>query len=130
MGELEPVYSLKEAVAKVLKGRWTVASLRTEIRKGRLRPTRIAGKLGVTDSALGDMLKLCQDEPRARAFTLDRPDSNAVPSGSLSTEEKKLALDAAKQTAKALRTRSLSISHENTNRRKPTDVLAKLPSQT
>lgn len=59
---MEPVYSLAEAVDRFLPGGvWTVSSLRTEIRKGRLQVERIAGKFGVTESAIEEMRKLCRE---------------------------------------------------------------------
>ena len=62
MAELERIYSLKEAVERFLPGgAWTVSSLRTEIRKGRLVAERIAGKLGVTESAVARMRELCRE---------------------------------------------------------------------
>ena len=47
---LEPHYTLAEAVALFFpRGPLTVSSLRNEIRKGRLRATKPAGKLLVTE---------------------------------------------------------------------------------
>ena len=129
MVDIEPVYSLQEAVTKVLRGRWTVASLRTEIRKGRLRPTRIAGKLGVTDSALGEMLKLCQDAPKVQGSTSERAPA-ASPSGLSETDQTKLALDAARATAKALKRGSVNISRKNTRHQKQTVVFIEPGSRT
>jgi len=58
---LEPVYTLKQAAEKFFpSGPLTAASLRNEIRKGRLRATMPAGKLLVTESALIEMLESCR----------------------------------------------------------------------
>ena len=70
MGDMEPLYTLKEAVEKYFPGGTiTVAALRTEIRKGRLIPERIAGKFCVTESAIRRMRKLCREKPRPQGST-------------------------------------------------------------
>ena len=68
MSDVERLYTLKEAVAAFFPGgNWTVASLRTEIRNGRLEPIRFAGKFGVTKSAIGEMLVKCREKQKAPA---------------------------------------------------------------
>jgi len=58
---VEPVYSLKQAVERFFPNSpLTVASLRHEIRKGRLQATMPAGKLLVTERALVEMLERCR----------------------------------------------------------------------
>jgi hypothetical protein len=58
---IEPVYTLKQAAQKFFpNGPLTAASLRNEIRKGRLQATMPAGKLLVTESALIEMLAACR----------------------------------------------------------------------
>lgn len=58
---IEPVYTLKQAARKFFPdGPLTVASLRNEIRKGRLQACMPAGKLLVTESALVEMLEKCR----------------------------------------------------------------------
>ncbi|HZO56741.1 MAG TPA: hypothetical protein VFB63_28785, partial [Bryobacteraceae bacterium] len=83
---LEPHYTLAEAVALFFpRGPLTVSSLRSEIRKGRLRATKPAGKLLVTETDLSEMLQACRVPP-------NRPTSNkserhlAAASGSSETE--------------------------------------------
>lgn len=67
---MEPLYTLKEAVEKYFPGGTiTVAALRTEIRKGRLIPERIAGKFFVTESGIIRMRKLCREKPSALGST-------------------------------------------------------------
>ena len=54
-------YTLREAVETFFaNGPLTIASLRSEIRKGRLEATMPAGKLLVTERALVEMLKRCR----------------------------------------------------------------------
>jgi hypothetical protein len=61
---VEPVYTLKQAVEKFFPdGPLTVASLRHEIRKGRLQATMPAGKLLITERALVEMLERCRVQP-------------------------------------------------------------------
>lgn len=58
---IEAVYTLKQAAAKFFpNGPLTAASLRNEIRKGRLQATMPAGKLLVTETALIEMLEACR----------------------------------------------------------------------
>lgn len=116
--DLEPVYPLKEAVDRFLPGgHWTVSSLRTEIRKGRLQVERIAGKIGVTEAAIREMRALCREKQRAPGSTSKNSKPGDKPCGSSETEEKTQALDAAKATLKALRKRSRATSRKSTNRR-------------
>jgi hypothetical protein len=119
----EPLHSLEEAVRLFLPGgRWTVASLRTERRKGRLKVEKIAGKIGVTESAIREMRRLCQEEQKAQDCSSAPPARIAAPFGSSSTEEQKKAQDAAKATARALTKRSRNTSPTNTSR--PGQVVA------
>lgn len=58
---LDAVYTLKQAAEKFFpNGPLTAASLRNEIRKGRLQATMPAGKLLVTERALVGMLERCR----------------------------------------------------------------------
>ncbi len=56
--ELVPHYALKEAAARFFPDspNITARSLCTEIRKGNLRPSRVAGKYVVSAEAIEDML--------------------------------------------------------------------------
>src|SRR5215468_10017807 len=66
---LEPRFSLKQAIEKFFpNGPLRVASLRTEIRKGRLRPTRVAGKDLVTEADIAEMLERCACPTPARVL--------------------------------------------------------------
>ncbi len=94
---MEPVYSLAEAVDRFLPGGvWTVSSLRTEIRKGRLQVERIAGKFGVTESAIEEMRKLCRERQKAHGSTSGNGQAER-PSGVLETENAKSARVAARR---------------------------------
>lgn len=58
---VEPVYTLKQAAAKFFpNGPLTAASLRGEIKKGRLQASMPAGKLLVTERAIAEMLERCR----------------------------------------------------------------------
>jgi hypothetical protein len=64
MANLEELLTIAGAAARVgLKP----AALRTEIKRGRLTPTIIAGKHYVTNSALGEMLERCRAAPKDQA---------------------------------------------------------------
>ncbi len=64
---VEPHYTLREAVERFFPGGCiTVRSLRTEIRKGRLRVTEVAGKFLVSESAIAEMLEFLFSMPRSR----------------------------------------------------------------
>ena len=77
---VEPHYTLQEAVDRFFPGgAITVRSLRTEIRKGRLRVTEVAGKYLVSERAIAEMLescKLCLVQEKL-------PDSNSVAAASI-----------------------------------------------
>jgi hypothetical protein len=82
----EPHYTLAQAVARFFpSGPLTVASLRNEIRKGRLRATKPAGKLLVTESAIVEMLQACHVVSH-RDCTSSSVPPHASPSGSSETE--------------------------------------------
>ena len=62
--KVERHYTLQEAIEHFFPGGYiTVASLRTEIRKGRLRATEVAGKFLVSESAIAEMLERCRVLP-------------------------------------------------------------------
>lgn len=105
--DLEPVYPLAEAVKLFLPGgHWTVNSLRTEIRKGRLVPERIAGKLGVTRRAIMEMRERCREEKREAPASCSDAGRAASPCGSSGDADLKLARAATKQTLQALKRNS------------------------
>jgi len=68
---LEPRYSLKQAAKEFFpNGAVTAASLRTEIRKGRLRVEMVAGKIRVTKAYIVEMLEKCAAQSPKRSQTL------------------------------------------------------------
>ena len=107
---------------------YTVAELRTERRKGRLKVMRIAGKLRSTDSAIREMRRLCQEEQKALDSISGPPAPTEPPSGSSSTEERKQARDAANATLRALKERLRPTSPTNTSRQKHTASSPERPS--
>jgi hypothetical protein len=129
--DIEPIYPLAEAVARWLPGgHWTVASLRTEIRAGRLRAHMIAGKMGVTETAIREMIERCRVVPKDPASISDPhagTKAAAHPDGSSATDLAKSAQDAALATAQALKRPSRPTSPRSTTRgpsaaRKPSNV--------
>jgi hypothetical protein len=87
---VEPHYSLREAVERFFPGgHITVRSLRTEIKKGRLRVVEVAGKFLVSESAIAQMLEscgLCRVPERPRASSYGAAAKIAVQSGTSATE--------------------------------------------
>jgi hypothetical protein len=127
----DPAYPLAVAVAKFFapESGVTVSSLRTEIRKGRLIPERIAGKLLVTEQAIKDMRDRCRELPKPRACT-SATEPTEDDTGSSSTKAGSLALAAAKQTVTTLKRRSRGTSPKNTRRRgaKGPSIVCLLPT--
>ena len=116
--EIERVFTLKEAVETFFPGgTWTVTSLRTEIRKGRLRPMRIAGKLCVTASSIREMLAQCRERPVLHVST-SGPDRAEVGTTSSSIVDENLALAAARMSANRLKSHSRVTSQRSTGHRK------------
>src|SRR4029077_11568074 len=116
ISRLEPRYSLKQAVAQFFSnGPLTVASLRTEIRKGHLRVERVAGKVLVTEAAVAEMLEKCE-QCLARAKPLDSTLDGAKVeerSGPSSTARLKLAQAAANSITAELQKPSPNTARKN-----------------
>jgi hypothetical protein len=103
---VEPVFTLKQAVEKFFpNGPLTVASLRHEIRKGRLQATMPAGKLLITERALVEMLERCRVQPSNRILSASERLA-ACSSGSSETER----IARAQAAASALMTKKRSAS--------------------
>ena len=95
---VEPHYSLAEAVARFFPhGPLTVSSLRTEIRKGRLRVALVAGKYLVSESAIREMLEKCRVTEKLPACSSGEPAPIVAPNGLSETDRLKSA-QAARQT--------------------------------
>ena len=94
---VEPHYTLRQAVEKFFPtGPLTAASLRNEIKKGRLHAVMPAGKLLVTETAIAEMLVLCRVQSRPGCISKSR--SDPVPTlGTSETERNASALAAAKK---------------------------------
>lgn len=107
--------TLQEAAARL--GKVTARALRTEARKGRLHLTRVAGKDYVTESDLGEMIERCRAAQRGPGCG-STAGQGGSPLGSSSMPDAKLAQDAAKATALALRERLAGTSPTNTTRRR------------
>ena len=114
---------LKEAAALAFpNGGMTEASLRREAAKGRLAIERIAGKDFVTLAAIAEMRERCRRGPRAQDYGSDQPSEmrpapcSSPRDGSSETEAARLALDAARATARRLREGLPNISRPNTRR--------------
>ncbi len=98
---MEKVYPLKQAAALFLPG-WGVASLRTEIRKGRLRVHRIAGKFGVTESDIREMVEKCREDQKDPTF-ISESERDEIQHGSLSTERMRSARAAVNESLRTLK---------------------------
>jgi hypothetical protein len=97
---VEPHYTLRQAAEKFFpNGPLTAASLRNEIKKGRLRAVMPAEKLLVTETAIAEMLVLCRVQSRPGCISKNRIDP--VPMlGTSETERNASALAAAKKILK------------------------------
>jgi predicted RNA-binding Zn ribbon-like protein len=97
---IERRYTLKQAIDQFFPdGPLTVASLRTEIRKGRLVAERIAGKLTVTEASLALMLEQCREEPARSTHAV----SVTSPSDRTDEENMRLAYAAAKAVVQRIK---------------------------
>ncbi|QND50799.1 hypothetical protein HB779_02025 [Phyllobacterium sp. 628] len=65
--------TLKEACEKLLGGRLTPSSLRTEAEKGNLEIIQIARKDFVTKEGIREMVEKCRSKPTARAPVVMAP---------------------------------------------------------
>lgn len=129
--EIEPRMKLATALRVCFTGDdvWTVSALRTEIRKGTLQCERVAGKIVVTKTAIREMLVKCRDQQKGQG-SISEDVQAATESGLSETDQARLAQDAALATVQALKKRSANTSPKNTSRRKPTDGLKLVSSQT
>jgi hypothetical protein len=126
LGYHRMLLTLDEA-AKLLSpsGRISARSLRTEARKGRLRLVRIAGKDFVTEESVNAMVTAatltmrppCHDADCQPDSTCAEVETTAPPSGSFSTERKRLALAQARMTVQQLKRPSKRISPKTTDPR-------------
>src|SRR5215204_4864477 len=92
---LEPHYTLRCAAEKFFpNGPLTAASLRNEIKKGRLHAVMPAGKLLVTESAIAEMLVQCRVQSRPGCISKNRSD-RVLTLGTSETERNASALAAA-----------------------------------
>lgn len=95
---IERRYTLKQAIDQFFPdGPLSVASLRTEIRKGRLEYERIAGRICVTQADIARMLERCREE-RPAAETRAANDRGAA--------DLRIAQAAARATCQALKASS------------------------
>ncbi|CAH1657425.1 hypothetical protein CHELA1G11_13053 [Hyphomicrobiales bacterium] len=105
--------TLREACEVFLGGLLEPRSLRTEVRKGTLTLTRVAGKDFVTPSAIKEMLRLCRSDQKDHASmnaphaATSRGKSPTRASGSSEMDRLRLAQAAARMTSLALKERSL-----------------------
>ena len=94
---VEPHYTLRQAVEKFFpNGPLTAASLRNEIKKGRLHATMPAGKLLVTETAIAEMLALCRVQSHHACISKSRADRGPTP-GTSETDRNASALAAARK---------------------------------
>ena len=92
---VEPHYTLRQAAEKFFpNGPLTAASLRNEIKKGRLHAVMPAGKLLVTETAIAEMLVLCRVQSRPGCISKNSNDRVST-LGTSETERNASALAAA-----------------------------------
>jgi hypothetical protein len=107
--------SLDEAAALLLRGLVKGSTLRAAAERGDLTVERLGRRIITTPAAVQQWRELCRDRERERASISGRPGEPAQqPNGSSETEQSRLALDAAKATARALKGGSRNISPTNT----------------
>ncbi len=109
---IEPLMTLDDAAASIGV---TAQKLRTEIKKGRLTPTVVAGTRYVTQSALREMLSLCRVQKAPASISSDTSPANGI--GSSETERRNSAQVAAKANLERLKGDLLPTSRKNTSRR-------------
>lgn len=95
-----------------------LSMLRTEIRKGRLTPARVAGKFFVTPAQVRDLFTPCPAAPKAPASTSSREPAGK-PSGSSETERLRLAQAATLAACQMLSSGSASTSCERRSGKAP-----------
>src|SRR5262245_59253611 len=117
---VEPHYTLQEAVERFFPGgHITVRSLRTEMRKGRLCVTEVAGKFLVSETAIAEMLERCRTcrvQGNDRASISRSGERLDTMYGSSETARLESARAAARTTLAELKKPSRGTSRRNTNR--------------
>lgn len=109
---LEPLMTLEDAAASIGV---TAQKLRTEIKKGRLTPTVVAGTRFVTQSALREMLSLCRVQKAPASISNDTNQASGI--GSSETDRRNSAQAAAKANLQRLKDDLLHTSRKNTSRK-------------
>lgn len=123
--------SLDEAARVLLRGLVKASTLRAAIGRGELQ-AEFTGKRYITTPAdIEAWRKLCRDRARERGcISGAQGEPQAQPNGSSETEQSRLALDAAKAIAKALKGGSRTTSPKNTGRPEASVHYLKRGSQT
>ena len=118
------LYPLHEAIKKFFAGTGVQErDLQKEVKRGRLILTKIDNRVLVSEDALKEMLKVCQEKNPPPDSTLSKmPDG--PPCGSSSTVAARSALDALNQQAGKLRSGSPNTSRRST---KPPANVVRLP---
>lgn len=119
MSTVVPHYTLKEAASRFLIGNGLgVSALRTEIRRGNLRVTVVAGKFLVTEADVAAMLEACRKcpDPEKPHGSTCAPAPAAPRSGSSETERLSKARSATKMIVEELKKPSAATSARNTSR--------------
>jgi hypothetical protein len=109
--------SLEEAAELCLRGLVKASTLRAAAERGELATERLGRRIVTTPADIEAWRMKCRDRERERAcISGPRAEQPAPPSGSSETEASRLALDAAKATARALKSGSPTTSLKNTGR--------------
>lgn len=97
-------------------GGMTPSGLRREAARGNLTIMRMAGKDFTTLAYIEEMKRKCRVNANQQGSGSDRPARTAAPSGLSSTEESRLALDAARAIAERLKSSSRTTSPNSTQK--------------
>lgn len=109
--------SLDEAASLLLRGLVKASTLRAAADRGELAVERLGRRIVTTPADIAAWREKCRDHQKGLASTSSRPDGQqTLRNGSLETDEQKLALDAAKATALALKSGLRNTSPRNTGR--------------
>lgn len=99
--------SLTEAAAVLLRGLVKASTLRAAADRGELTVERLGRRIVTTPAAIKAWRERCRDQAKAQGcISGRRGEPAASPSGSSEADEARLALDAAKARAQALKSGS------------------------
>lgn len=109
--------TLDEAATVLLRGKVKAYTLRVAAKRGELTVERLGRLTITTPAAVNAWRERCRDQAKERdSISGSQGEQAPPPNGSSETDQTKLALDAAKAAAKALKSGSRNTSRKNTER--------------